>query len=72
MFPTRFFKLQMASNDISAVWTLEMTIWVWSLDFVIDSKGAMGGALEALVPSMDDSLDITKDLDDLHLDPKRR
>jgi hypothetical protein len=32
----------------------------------------MGGALEALVPSMDDSLDITKDLDDLHLDPKRR
>jgi hypothetical protein len=38
----KLFKLSMANNDAGAVWAPKMTFHFGSLNFVIDSKGAMG------------------------------
>jgi hypothetical protein len=70
-FTVKFFKLQMAGNDVGDVRTLGMTIHFGSLDFVTSSEETMDRALEALVPLASDSFDVIKSLDHLRLGPPR-
>jgi hypothetical protein len=72
VFPTKFSKLWIASNDSDIIWSIGTAIHFWSPDFVVNKEGDMTRALEALALSTYDLPNVAKGLSDLQLGALRR
>jgi hypothetical protein len=65
VFPMKFPKLRMASNDSGAVWAPETTVHFGSLDFIVKEEEEMTRAPEAPTRSTSDLPSVVRGLNDL-------